>query len=197
MLASLCCAAAAWAAAPNAQAQAPKPAAAAATTVDKPAARAPSRAGYTELKWEELVPRDWDPSKRFRDKKLLGLSDADPRTAEMMRELRQEWDNAPTRAELDGAAVKLPGYLVPLEESDGAISEFLLVPYFGACIHSPPPPANQIVHVLAAKPVKGLRSMDAAWVSGTLRTRRQDSTMGVSGYHIEARLVEKYVTPSR
>ena len=150
-----------------------------------------------ELRWEDLVPKDWDPGKRFRDRNVLGLSDADPKVLQLMRELREEWDNAPTRPELDGAAVRIPGYLVPLEESRGELSEFLLVPYFGACIHSPPPPANQIVHVLPAKAVKGFRSMDAVWVTGTMRTQRQDSSMGVSGYRLEAQAVEKYSAGAR
>ncbi len=156
-----------------------------------------SRSKPKEMRWEDLVPKDWDPGKRFRDRNLQGLSDQDPKMQQLMRELREEWDNAPTRADLDGAAVRIPGYLVPLEESRGELAEFLLVPYFGACIHSPPPPANQIVHVLPAKAVKGFRSMDAVWVNGTLRTRRQDSSMGVSGYRLEAQSVEKYSAPSR
>ena len=49
--------------------------------------------------------------------------------------------------DLDGRYVLLPGYVVPLEFSDSRIIEFLLVPWVGACIHKPPPPANQIVHV--------------------------------------------------
>jgi uncharacterized protein len=49
---------------------------------------------------------------------------------------------------LEGATVRLPGFIVPLEGvKDGSVSEFLLVPYFGSCIHVPPPPPNQIVYV--------------------------------------------------
>ena len=59
----------------------------------------------------------------------------------------QIWDNASVLKTLDGQTVKIPGYVVPLEAIQDAMREFLLVPYFGACIHSPPPPANQIVHV--------------------------------------------------
>jgi uncharacterized protein len=149
-------------------------------------ARAAGPAEYREIQWDALVPKDWDPLKRFRDKNLDTLDDSDPKVLEMMRELRATWDNAPTVAKMDGAAVKLPGYLVPLEQARGELKEFLLVPYFGACIHSPPPPANQIVHVVAVPPVKGFHSMDAVWVSGTLKTLRQESSMGVSGYRMRA-----------
>src|SRR5258706_2300034 len=132
---------------------------------------------YREANWEELVPKDWDPTKRFRDGKLGMLSDSDPRVLQMMRDMREAWDNAPTNAQMDGASIRLPGYVVPLDESKAGMKEFLLVPYFGACIHTPPPPANQIIHVITAKPARGLRMMDAVWVSGTLKAFRSDSAM--------------------
>jgi hypothetical protein len=110
-----------------------------------------------------------------------------------MRQLRELWDNAPTRSELDGANIRLPGYVVPLEQSRGEVKEFLLVPYFGACIHSPPPPANQIIHVLPRSPAKGVRSMDAVWIHGRITTQRTDSFMGAATYRIEADGVTPYV----
>ena len=152
------------------------------------------RGGFREISWDDLVPADWDPLKGLREKNLGMLSDSSPQALQFMRDMRDIWDNAPTVPAMNGAAVKLPGYVVPLEEVKGELKEFLLVPYFGACIHSPPPPANQIVHVVAAKPVKGFRSMDTVWVSGTLATTRQDSHMGVSGYTMQASVVDRYVS---
>jgi hypothetical protein len=111
----------------------------------------------------------------------------------LMRQMREVWDNAPTNPKIDGALVRLPGYVVPLEEVKGELKEFLLVPYFGACIHSPPPPANQIIHVKPKTPAKGFKSMDTVWVSGTLRTLRSDTFMGVSSYRMEAVGIERYV----
>jgi hypothetical protein len=115
----------------------------------------------------------------------------------MMRRMRELWDNAPTNPKMSGARVRLPGYVVPLEEVKGELKEFLLVPYFGACIHSPPPPANQIVHVKAQAPLKGWRTMDAVWVSGTLQAARADTAMGASGYLIADPVVERYVFKPR
>ena len=150
-----------------------------------------------ETRWEDLVPKDWDPAKRFRDLNIGALNDSDPRVMQMMREMRAAWDDAPTNSKLDGAQVRLPGYVVPLEAVQGNIKELLLVPYFGACIHTPPPPANQIVHVVVERPLKGLRAMDAVWVTGMLKTRRQESAMGVSGYAIQGGTIERYVAPPR
>lgn len=110
--------------------------------------------------------------------------------------MRALWDNAPTVSAMDGASVKLPGYVVPLEEVDGALTEFLLVPYFGACIHTPPPPANQIVFV-SASGAKGFRAMDTVWVSGRMSTVRHGSAMGASGYRLTATKVERYSPPAQ
>jgi len=152
-----------------------------------------AQAAAKDTPWDELLPKDWDPMASFkRTPQTSMLNDSDPRVLEMMRELREVWDRAPTRPELDGKPVQLSGYIVPLEQVRGELREFLLVPYFGACIHTPPPPANQIVHVLPAQGAKGLRSMDAVTVRGALRTQRGDSAMGVSGYRIDAAKVELY-----
>ena len=168
--------------------------AARAQNLNRPAVAA---GAHVEIKWDDLVPKDWDPMKGISDPNLGMLGDTDPKVMEMMRRMREAWDNAPTVARLDGAAIKLPGYLVPLDESKAGIAEFLLVPYFGACIHTPPPPANQIVLVLPAKPLQGYRSMDTVWVRGTLRTARTGSPMGTSAYRLEAALVDRYVAPER
>ena len=144
------------------------------------AAAAPS---FKEIRWEALIPKDWDPVKRFQNNNRGIIDDSDPYAQRLMRAI---WDNAPTVAAMDDAAISLQGYVVPLEESKEGLKEFLLVPYFGACLHSPPPPANQIVHVLATPPVKGVRTMDVVWVSGTLATTRRESSMGMSGYDLKA-----------
>jgi len=159
------------------------------------AARAAPGGPVRTITWDDLTPKDWDPLKRLREmNQSLGmLSDADPRSRELMKEMREVWDAAPTVAAMNGRLVKLPGYIVPLEEARGELKEFLLVPYFGACIHTPPPPANQIVHVVMTRPVRGYRSMEAVWISGTLTTERQDSSMGTSGYRLQAGAIERYV----
>jgi hypothetical protein len=173
--------------------------AAAAPSIAQPLPKA-GPGGFTELRWDDLVPKGWDPMKGLRDKGISNpgaLMDGDPKTQALMNQMRELWDNAPTEPSLDGTRVKLPGYLVPLEESAAGHTEFLLVPYFGACIHTPPPPANQIVLVVPAKPVAGLRSMDTIWVSGTIKTVRGNSAMGSTGYRLEASLVERYKAAPR
>ncbi len=157
----------------------------------KPAAQPAGQAART-ITWEALVPPNWDPFKDFKGLNFQALDDGDPKASEMLKQMRQAWDNAPTNPAIVGQVVRLPGFVVPLEDSKEGLKEFLLVPYFGACIHSPPPPANQIVHVLPKTPAKGLRSMDTVWIVGTVSTLRTDSYMGASSYRIEATSVLPY-----
>ena len=160
----------------------------AASPVANPATKAP----YREINWDELVPKDWDPFKDMKEMNFAGLSDADPRAADMMKRMREFWDNAPVNPKMNGQSVRIPGYVVPLDDSTTGLKEFLLVPYFGACIHTPPPPANQIVHVVPRSAAKGFRSMDTVWVSGTLKAAKSDTAMGASGYRLDAVIVEPY-----
>ena len=152
---------------------------------------------FKEIPWEDLVPKDWNPMKITSDPKLGAVQDGSTQALGMMRKLREAWDNAPTVPKLNGAAVKLPGYVVPLESVQGELKEFLLVPYFGACIHTPPPPANQIIHVVLDKPAKGFRAMDAVWASGVLKTVRGESDMGASGYRMQSASIVMYEAPTR
>jgi uncharacterized protein len=168
-------------------------AAAAPAAAQPPAAPAATPAGASRtISWDDLVPPDWDPMKEFKGMDFGLLQDSDPRAQELLKKLREVWDNAPTNPKLEGQAVRLPGFVVPLEEGKDGLREFLLVPYFGACIHSPPPPANQIIHVLPKSAAKGLRSMDTVWVTGTLKTVRTDSFMGTASYRLEAAGVTPY-----
>ena len=94
---------------------------------------------------------------------------------------------------LDGATVRLPGFIVPLEAvKAGNISEFLLVPYFGSCIHVPPPPPNQIVYVHVSKR-SGIQSIyDAYWITGKLHLQQKTTRLGATAYELSAEKIEVY-----
>lgn len=143
--------------------------------------------------WEQLIPAGWDPYKDLKALNLDGLKDNDPKAEETLKKMRKMWDNAPINPLILGQSVRLPGYMVPLEDLPEGTKEFLLVPYFGACVHSPPPPANQIVHVVLDKPTKRFRLMDTLWVTGPLSATKTDSHMGVSSYRIDAKQVAPFV----
>lgn len=145
------------------------------------------------IRWEQLMPAGWDPYQGLKALNLDELDDNDPRAEEALKVMRKMWDQAPINPLILGQSVRLPGYVVPLEDLTDGMREFLLVPYFGACVHSPPPPANQIVHVLLSKPDKKLRLMDVVWVSGPLSATKTDSHMGVASYRIDATAVMPYL----
>ena len=157
-----------------------------------PQKSAPATTTYKETSWEALMPADWNPAKDFEKLNLSNLSDSDPRAIKALEQLRAAMDNAPIVPSLNGARIRIAGFMVPLDGLRGQVSEFLLVPYFGACIHTPPPPANQIIHVTPAKPYKTDQGMDAVWISGVLETVRSDTGMGAAGYRMRADSVTQY-----
>lgn len=151
-----------------------------------------AKADVKEIGWEALVPADWDPQSRFKALKLDQLSDSDPRAMEALAQLRAELDHAPVVQKLAGTRLKIPGFMVNLDANMAGVKEFLLVPYFGACIHVPPPPANQIIHVFPDNPVPQKVAMFPVWVSGTLETTRSNTNLGAAGYRIRNAAVEPY-----
>lgn len=139
------------------------------------------------IEWTELMPPGWDPRSKVGaagGTDIAQLADDDPIARQMMKELRDAFDNAPVRPELDGRRIRLRGYAVPLGLGWGGTDEFLLVPSFGACIHSPPPPPNQIVYVKAPTKIEGLRAMSIVTVTGALEVQAFSSALASSGYRL-------------
>ncbi len=98
-----------------------------------------------------------------------------------------------TLKKLNGKRVRIPGFVVPLDDfmEDGA--EFLLVPYYGACVHTPPPPPNQIIFVqMAGKKAVKLSLFDAVWMHGTLKIASVESPYGTVGFTLEGLRMEPY-----
>jgi hypothetical protein len=149
-----------------------------------------------ELSWDDLIPADWQPEALMEEYDAENLSDDDPRAQELMDRLKALWAEAPVVEALDGKAVRLPGFVVPLEIDATSIREFLLVPYFGACIHVPPPPANQtiLVSMPEAQPYEG-GLFDTVWVEGRMRVEPFSDELGDAGYQIEDATVSLYEEP--
>jgi len=101
---------------------------------------------------------------------------------------------------LDGKTIRMPGYVLPLEFSGSKVTEFLLVPWVGACIHTPPPEPNQIVYVKADKAFEIRRTFDAVWVTGRIAAAGSKRSVQIVdgsadidvGYSLRASLVEPY-----
>jgi hypothetical protein len=135
-------------------------------------------AAIRELDWFELMP-PWDDAE---PEAPADLSSDQP--------FMMTFDPVP---DLDGLVVRLPGYVVPLDSDEGGLlDEFLLVPFFGACIHVPPPPPNQLVYVRLARPFY-LRSMeDPYWVTGVLHVRPWESDFAEALYMMDGQAMELF-----
>ncbi|QZI71397.1 DUF3299 domain-containing protein [Pseudomonas protegens] len=146
-----------------------------------------------DLTWSEMIPPDAPPEvpnmKPLHD--LSQMSDA--LSAESAPAAKQDLPNAPVVKSLDGQSVRLPGYIVPLEVSEeGRTTEFLLVPYFGACIHVPPPPSNQIVHVTSEVGVKLDELYQPYWIEGAMQVKPSTSELADAGYQMAAQKIYVY-----
>ena len=150
-------------------------------------------ADVKELDWDALIPEDWRLDVLMDQYNADEISDDDPRAQQLLDKLRALWKEAPVVPALDGQQVKLPGFVVPLEMDVTKIDQFLLVPYYGACIHVPPPPANQTVYVVTdeGKAFEG-QLFDAVWVTGTMRVERLSSDLAEAGYRLEDASVVPY-----
>ena len=148
-----------------------------------------------ELTWSEMIPPDAAPEvpemAPLHD--LSQLGNLDPEAAPAAK---QDMPNAPVVPALNGQNIRLPGYIVPLEvNEDGRTTEFLLVPYFGACIHVPPPPSNQIVHVTSKVGVKLEELYQPYWIEGAMQVKPSTSELADVGYQMDAQKIYVYELP--
>ena len=129
-----------------------------------------------EIFWEDLIPQ--------------GHVQIDTQAQANHEGSEQNWVqpdlDAPVVKALDGQSVSLPGFVVPLEGDSELITEFLLVPYFGACIHVPPPPPNQLVHVTIKGGVPIDSLYDAIVVTGVIKTQTWSGEIAQVGYQMQA-----------
>jgi hypothetical protein len=96
----------------------------------------------------------------------------------------------PVVTALDGKRVRIGGYVVSLDFDATRVKEFLLVPFVGACIHVPPPPANQIVYVKSEQGFDVSGTFDPVWVTGTLKVTTAHTGLAEAGYTLVAENVK-------
>ena len=159
-----------------------------------------SAAEALALGWGDLLPADFvppeDPTMTMSIEELDELFDGSPESEARIAELEKALRYAPVDDTLDGRTVTLPGYVVPLDfDGQTRLEEFLLVPYYGACIHTPPPPANQIVMASLERPVEIEDTYRPVVLRGVLRTETTNSALAEAGYRMEVIAVEEYEEP--
>lgn len=149
-----------------------------------------------ELEWETLIPEGFSLESLFGNLEDPGtLDDLDPQASLYMDQMMAALASAPVVPEMAGKMIKIPGFVVPVQGDGINVTEFFLVPYFGACIHVPPPPSNQIIYVRFEPGTKVDNLYDAIWVTGKLSTETITHDLASSGYSLEAFVIEPYEEP--
>ena len=144
---------------------------------------------FRELSWDDLMPVGWVPPEFNEPAFEFGENFKD--IFEPLDDKVEE--EVPMVKALDNQKVRLPGYIIPIKFDEETVTEFLLVPYVGACIHVPPPPANQMVYIKLKTPISSGGLWDPVWVSGTIKIEKSETEYAAAGYTMSEAATEKYV----
>jgi hypothetical protein len=142
---------------------------------------------FKQIEWNDLIPKaDLDvlmnPPSYIGD---LEENATDDEIADML-------NDAVNSAANDRYQQALVSTNIIQQFDEESITEFFLVPYFGACIHSPPPPPNQIIYVHAPQGLKLDTLYDPFWISGTLSTKLIENYMATAAYSLKMASYEPY-----
>ncbi|MEO1552723.1 MAG: DUF3299 domain-containing protein [Pseudomonadota bacterium] len=150
--------------------------------------------GVREIGWEELMPEgEEERLAQLYQQQMAMLYSGGPVSEGSAADQMIQIGTFNTVKELNETKVRIPGYTVPFEYGANAeITEFLLVPYYGACLHAPPPPPNQTVFAMTEEPIKLRNLAQAVWIEGTMYTQTQESELADAAYTIRVDKVETY-----
>ncbi len=145
------------------------------------------------LAWSDLLPEQ-----DLEALQALSEGRADPSLMSMMgqqSEVEGQIGTFNVVEDLDGLVVRMPGYILPLDFSENSSArEFLLLPYHGACVHTPPPPPNQIVYLRSPELIRFDSLWEPVWVEGRMEIERVDTDLAATAYSMVVRSVEPYQT---
>lgn len=150
--------------------------------------------GFRVLYWEDLLPEgEEERLAQMYQEQMAMLYTSGPIAEGSGADVAMQFGTFNAVEELDEEKVRLPGFTVPFDYSaDAKVTEFLLVPYFGACIHAPPPPPNQTILVRIKEPVALRDLSQAVWVNGTLKIEISQTDLADAAYVIEAESLDPY-----
>ena len=159
---------------------------------------------FKTVEWVDLIPPEvleilMNPPSYIAE--IEDGSAEDQITSQMKNTLAEEEEDAYRRAlastdvnpAMNGQKIRIPGFVVPLEfDEEQTISQFFLVPYFGACLHMPPPPPNQIILVEAPDGVQMSALYEPFWLEGKVRTTITENDMAKSAYALTLHSLSPY-----
>ena len=109
------------------------------------------------------------------------------------QEYQQAMISTETVSSFNGQFVSLPGFVVPIEFYDNnSPSLVFVVPYYGACIHFPPPPPNQIVFVRLEPSDFEVNLEQPYLIRGVFSEGLFEDIAGTSAYEIEVLDISEY-----
>ena len=159
---------------------------------------------HMTIQWADLLPQDEVDILANPPSYISDIEDGSPEdqigsqvynsiALEMEDRYQQALVSTRIKPEMDGRAVRIPGFIVPLEfDGEQIITEFFLVPYFGACLHMPPPAPNQIIHVKYEKGLELEALYYPFWISGVLTASLVENDMATAAYAIKMDSYEAY-----
>lgn len=161
---------------------------------------------WTTVEWADLIPEDDLDALLNPPEYLLDIeegSEEDQRRYEQLASAEKGSENPDRyqqallstefRQEFNNRDIRIAGYVVPLEfDSEQLVTQALMVPWFGACIHLPPPPPNQVILLNAPQGIEMGELYDAYWLSGRLQTNVRESELGTSSYEMDVASFELY-----
>jgi len=183
------------------------------TTLDTIQAEADVKLDVTEITWEDLMPEgedellealyvefyeDFERKMAQNSTTLAEAASQDTNVSAMIEEgsdadTMEQIGTFNVVKDLDGKRIRVPGYVVPFDfNANAEYKEFLVVPYFGACLHTPPPPPNQIILVKSDTAAKIDNIYEPFWLEGTLKTGEFLNDLGNSAYELKLSKIEPY-----
>jgi hypothetical protein len=159
---------------------------------------------YQELEWVALMPEDDLAALMNPPEYLSGIADGSQQDSvaafseqnlvdEKTRRFQQALTSTRVVNSYANKFIRLPGFIVPLESDETQkVTEFFIVPYFGACLHMPPPPPNQIIYSALEKGVELQNLYEPFWFEGKLVIETKENEMGTSAYRLKLDRVSPY-----
>jgi len=138
----------------------------------------------TRIRWDDLIPEGVPYGE------IVGVGTQDYERDIWLPEFDE--NGLALNMALDGADITIAGFMIPLELFSGGVTDFVLVPFVGACIHVPPPPPNQLIFVTAERPWPRSNLWEPLLVTGRLRASVQTTEVAQTGYELDAVLIEPF-----
>jgi hypothetical protein len=155
---------------------------------------AASSESFEEIEWIQLMPKDDLDALLNPPDFLANIQDGSQQDSmaslseiaeenETVRRFQQALTSVRVIESFDKKAVKIPGFVVPLKSDEQQrVTEFFIVPYFGACLHLPPPPPNQMIYGKVAEGFKLSQLTEPFWFEGVIHIETTNNITGTSAY---------------